>query len=236
MMFTFPVSMMKAVAAANTHSLALARTSSQYAYAADHADWDLTAVTYEVNVNLTTLPANFETYYLIGNYDAAVGGTGFYIYNISGTYYLYVTWLASIQRTMSVTFSPSTATWLHLAVSLEDTGPEMEAIFYVNGSQQGSTQTNSNDPITTGSADPMTIGANTSGNNCLNGKIDDVRVWSDVRTSTEISNNRSAELSGSEAGLVAYWKLNNNGDDSQSDGTHDLTLSGSPSYSTDTPF
>ena len=39
----------------------------------------------------------------------------------------------------------------------------------------------------------------------LIGQLDDVRVWNDVRTSTEISNNYQKHLTGTEAGLVAYY-------------------------------
>lgn len=35
--------------------------------------------------------------------------------------------------------------------------------------------------------------------------LDDVRVWNDVRTAGEINNNKSIELTGGEANLVAYW-------------------------------
>ncbi|MEA2095553.1 MAG: LamG-like jellyroll fold domain-containing protein [Candidatus Cloacimonadota bacterium] len=43
---------------------------------------------------------------------------------------------------------------------------------------------------------------------CLDGKMDEVRVWSVARTETEISENMYNELIGTEPGLVAYYKLN----------------------------
>ncbi len=39
------------------------------------------------------------------------------------------------------------------------------------------------------------------------GVLSDVRLWGDVRTSAEISANYQSELTGSETGLVGYWKM-----------------------------
>ncbi|MEL7428319.1 MAG: LamG-like jellyroll fold domain-containing protein, partial [Bacteroidota bacterium] len=39
-------------------------------------------------------------------------------------------------------------------------------------------------------------------------KMDEVRLWNTARSGTEIANNRNIELSGSEANLIGYWKLN----------------------------
>ena len=39
------------------------------------------------------------------------------------------------------------------------------------------------------------------------GKIDEVRIWNTTRTQTEISNNMQGELTGNEAGLIAYYKM-----------------------------
>ncbi len=41
----------------------------------------------------------------------------------------------------------------------------------------------------------------------LRGSIDDLRLWSDVRTETEIKANRFKQLTGTESGLVSYWKF-----------------------------
>jgi len=44
----------------------------------------------------------------------------------------------------------------------------------------------------------------------LSGAIDDYRVWNKVKTGAEISANYNKELTGSETGLVAYYKFSNN--------------------------
>ena len=40
-------------------------------------------------------------------------------------------------------------------------------------------------------------------------QIDEVRIWDDARTQSEIRANMHAELSGSESNLVAYYKMSN---------------------------
>jgi len=72
------------------------------------------------------------------------------------------------------------------------------------------------------------------------GLIDEVRIWNIARSATDIQNNMSKELTGSEAGLVGYW----NCDDSPSSSTlsdktiygNNGTLNGGVSFSSDTPF
>lgn len=69
----------------------------------------------------------------------------------------------------------------------------------------------------------------------LDAKVDDIRAWSDARTSGEISANYNVELVGNEANLEGYWKVNNAATDETAN-ANNLTLSGSPAYSTDIPF
>jgi hypothetical protein len=107
-------------------------------------------------------------------------------------------------ETESVAWTPSTATWYHLAVTWDPTANECK--FYVDGSQQGATQTVTANSIFD-STSKLLIGAQNeaSPSQFCDGVIDDVRIWNDVRTITEIANNRSIELTGSEANLAAYW-------------------------------
>jgi hypothetical protein len=76
------------------------------------------------------------------------------------------------------------------------------------------------------------------------GILDDVRIWSDVRTPQEISSNKDSALDGSEAGLMAYWKLDGTaGQDISSvtdDSPNSYTLTGGgsplPQYHASTPL
>ncbi|MBI9038307.1 MAG: T9SS type A sorting domain-containing protein [Bacteroidales bacterium] len=82
---------------------------------------------------------------------------------------------------------------------------------YVNGVSATSISANIWQHITvttiTGiNADDFDIGR--QGSNFLTGKIDEVRIWNDVRTEMKIRENMYKELVGTEDGLVAYYKMN----------------------------
>jgi hypothetical protein len=51
------------------------------------------------------------------------------------------------------------------------------------------------------------------------GDLDDLRIWSGVRSETEINNHMNVELLGHEAGLQAYWKFNDGDGQTASDAT-----------------
>mgnify|MGYP003669514198 CR=1 FL=1 len=58
--------------------------------------------------------------------------------------------------------------------------------------------------------DDLRVGGreNNPAGNYFTGEIDDVRVWSTVRTQTEIQNNLDTTLTGTEPGLAGYWNFN----------------------------
>ena len=66
------------------------------------------------------------------------------------------------------------------------------------------------------------------------GHFDELRIWTDIRTAQEISDNYQTELVGNEANLVGYWKFNNDLTDETSN-SYDLTGVNSPTFSTDIP-
>ncbi len=102
--------------------------------------------------------------------------------------------------------------WTHIAITYDG---ESEMKVYINGTQQSLNQE--------GQTDGALIG--TSENNfsigyphvhpglqelvpCFSGYIDEVRVWTDVRSATEIQQNMETGLEGDEVGLDAYWNMN----------------------------
>ncbi len=97
--------------------------------------------------------------------------------------------------------------WHHLCLTVDR---DANVSFYVNGkldnavSLDGETGNLSNDY-------PLLIGIdyNKGGNDefPFSGLIDEVRIWNDVRTITEIRANMCKTLIGNESGLVAYYKM-----------------------------
>nr|NQU93918.1 T9SS type A sorting domain-containing protein [Bacteroidota bacterium] len=108
----------------------------------------------------------------------------------------------------------------------------IDPIIYINGVVSSTLPANawSHVAITTTTsinANGFMIG---SSGHYLDGKMDEFRLWSDVRTQAEIRANMYQEVAGGEAGLVAYYKLNETtgttANDSQTSGTYDGTLTG----------
>ena len=87
--------------------------------------------------------------------------------------------------------------WYHIAAVNESGSRKL----YVNGVEQ----TLSGTALTVqANNDPVKIGCDYSAR-YFDGKIDEVRIWNDARTETEIRQNMYQELNGNEAGLVAYY-------------------------------
>jgi hypothetical protein len=108
-------------------------------------------------------------------------------------------------------------TWYHVALVHDNSANTLK--WYVNGTEHN-TNTSVNIGTNTGS---FWLGTNENGSKWFDGKIDEVRIWNDIRTASEIADNKDDELVGNESGLVAYYKM--------SDGTGTtLTDNSSNSY------
>jgi len=92
--------------------------------------------------------------------------------------------------------------WYHVAVTVDG----IVCTMYLNGVQVD--QENFSGTRLTGSQ-PVQIGRYNAGSLQLwDGKIDEVRIWNTVRTKAEIRANMYKELTGTETGLIAYYKFN----------------------------
>lgn len=89
-----------------------------------------------------------------------------------------------------------TGAWHHIAVTFSSGTVE----YFLDGVSKGTSSGSGN--VYNGTS---TFKIGTEGSNYLNATLDDVRVWNVVRTGTEINNNKSANLTGNETGLVGYW-------------------------------
>ena len=96
--------------------------------------------------------------------------------------FLWYTDGSTIGGNLSVSWTPSTDTWYHIAVTKSGTTVK----FYVNGAQQGLDQTGSNATIHNGTA-PFEIGQWIDDVGNFDGFTDEVGVWSRALTLAEIS-------------------------------------------------
>jgi len=230
---------------ANSNSIDLEAGSSQYLSITDGSQTGLdlsSALTLEAWVKLESQPATNANFLFISKDGTASDvnrGYSFSYNNISDTYYLrlFVSEATDVSDydTLQVVSPLSTDTWTHVAVSwLAST---KTAKFYVNGSQVGSDAVGSNVSSLYNNATPFTIGAWTFNNpySYFDGLMDEARVWSDVRTESEIADNMEVDISSSEAGLVSYWKFEDNLLDENAN-NNNLSNNGTATFSTDVPF
>lgn len=118
-------------------------------------------------------------------------------------------------------------TWTHVAFSYDPTGTP-KATCYINGVLVSLTKRGDGlegAPIIT-STNELRIGKRGDGSYLFKGKLDEVRIWSVVRTQAQIQANKDIELSGNEAGLIAYYKMNEGSGSSITDNKASGTLTG----------
>src|SRR3990167_2725911 len=125
---------------------------------------------------------------------------------------------------VQVAWSPSTDTWYHIAVTFASN----QVKFYVNGSQQGVTQTSANSS-TADTANNLTIGAGSGDEGTW--QMDDIRLYNTVITDFS---DKSQELVGNEPGLAAYYPFETDIATTSSSTSTSTSTSSSTSTSTST--
>lgn len=227
------------VQAANTHSVDLESGSGQYFSITDAAQTDLdlsSDFTLETWIKLESVPTSGNYYSIIGKWDDT-GNNRQYVLNYEnnsgvGALRIYTSSDGTNNENDAVSYTLSTGTWYHVAITKSGTS----ATFYINGSSIGSVSF-SNGAIYNGGAH-FTVGAidvQATARQLFDGLIDDVRVWNVARSAQEVADDMDTELNGNEVGLVGYWKFNNSLADLSANG-NTLTNNGSAVFSTDTGF
>jgi Concanavalin A-like lectin/glucanases superfamily/Putative metal-binding motif len=112
-------------------------------------------------------------------------------------------WLTTVA---DANFNYVAGTWYHIAYVVTPTNYKI----YINGVLAANVNISGGTPLLYNSSHLLTIGRPGSTYNLehFEGQIDEVRVWNTARTQTDIQNNRGIALSGSEPGLVRYYRLN----------------------------
>lgn len=107
--------------------------------------------------------------------------------------------------TLNYTWAPEVGRWYHVAYVFDDAANTH--LLYVDGVQVASGSVNNSITYDTR---PVHLGADSTGdtaNHFFAGKLDDVRIWSVARAAGDIAAARFLRLNGNEAGLAAYWRL-----------------------------
>ena len=224
--------------ASNVASIDLELSSSQYLSVADTASLSITGdITIEGWFKVEQLPSTAGSVFALVQKDAANRS---YSLNIITTnklrmnYFSNNSTVTTLDSTNAILVAGDVGNWVHIAITVDVSA--QTAVMYKNGSSVAVTQTTTNATSIADTNAPFTIGSIGAGTAQLfDGLIDEVRVWSDIRTGTEISDNYEKELVGNEAGLVGYWKLNNDLLDETAN-NNDLTNNNSATFSTDVPF
>lgn len=220
----------------NTHSLDLELDSSQYTYAGDSADLSITG---DLTIEFWIKPESNTYYtiidkssYIVQIFNSAGDGYKIYLYIRDNT--------TSAHRHCYWDYEVGLDTWKHITITYDLS--ENKAELYINSVSQTQKSMSGSVSAIKNEATVLNLGAYQGPTQFFDGLLDEVRIWNDIRTLTEISDNDQLQLQGDEVNLIAYWTLNNTQEDkgettdpagSDSD---DLTLVNSPIYSEDVPF
>lgn len=179
--------------------------TNAYVSIADNSSLHLSnTITIEAWVYPTNLTGRFSIYSTrrnndAGSYQLEVGngdvGTWSNRVSVSGI----GTWIA---QTYDNAISPNV--WSHIVYIRSGTGAGTHKI-YVNGVEQTLISDDAYSFVDNSSV--KLIGTGTNLANDFAGQIDEVRIWNDVRTQSEIAGNMCMTLKGNETGLAGYWRF-----------------------------
>jgi hypothetical protein len=183
-------------ATGQNYSLTLNGTSQYFWALGTSENFPGSAITVEAWI----YPSNLTGTHTIA---AKYGGSGQgFLFETSGTGLKGTVYLSASTTVTAGTLS--TGMWHHVAMTWIAGG---SITLYVNGISVGTSGTTSAGTYVSNNENLM-IGDYSS--NYWNGSIDEVRIWNDVRTATEIKANIYKEISSptGDASLIAYYKLN----------------------------
>lgn len=167
-----------------------------------------------------------ESYVTLGEIISKWDGTNGFQFDVNATGVLTIRGFnAGVQRNVSSIGGMPIGEWVHVAGTLDMSGwTSATCKLFVNGIDIPALLNQSGAIVALIQAGNLQVGAANS-LNFFDGEISDARVWSTVRTQAQIRDNMHKQLVGNEAGLVAYFKLDGNFNDSTAN-ANNLTGSG----------
>jgi hypothetical protein len=230
---------------ANTHSADFEKANEEYAYRAGASCVGLNFTqdfTIEAWIKRRTGSGNDDyTICMKGNEPSTIQWYfGFLRHATAGLNKLYVVYSTNgsslITASSSQQIIPENE-WHHIAVSRKYSNGLFR--FYYDGNPIGTEDDPDNLTLYTGTGNFQIGRTNSYPEHWMDGAIDELRIWNDIRSESEIDTNKDVQLTGSESGLVAYYQFNNTWNDLTSNGNH-VTPEGAgsevPEFITDVPF
>lgn len=229
----------------NTHSIDYELSSTQFSSRADTASLSVTGdLTVEAYVKLEQLPSTAGTRFTIMSKFGDTGGDAdkrSYRIAITSSDKFEIIWSADGTGDNNDIWDSDASVgaigiWQHLAVTLDVSA--QQPLFYFNGAVTAGTRTAQNGTATSIDDNDVDFAIGdtpkTSTRTYFDGKINNARLWSDIRTAGEILANRDKVIELA-AGLEGSWYAQNNHLDLTGN-SNDLTASGGPVFSSDVPF
>lgn len=209
-------------------------SSTQYAARASGSlTGTLSSITDDISVEAWIKPESYASLMTIASRYSS-GGWIFRI-NASGQLALLGYNGATNNERFTSYVSVSLDKWQHVAGTMDLSGNA--GTLYINGVSVTVDTSGGTGSISTFSAlGDFSIGSITGAGQLFDGKIADVRVWSGLRSATEIRDNMNQYLTGSETNLIGYWTLNGNFNDSTSSANNLTASGGVVATNTDNPL
>jgi hypothetical protein len=227
----------------NTHSTDIELSSSHYWSIADASQTglDITGdMTISAWVNWETEPSvGQDRNTIVAKFDHSSGNTKAYQWAIQYTggaakHYLLIADASSegSEVTETLDTQPSAGTWYNYVVTYTAASDDVQ--FYLNGTADGTAQNSGKTSMqNTGTAFTIATALNSGSlTRNMDGKIDDVRIWSRVLNSTEVGLLYTDPCNADNgASLQGWWVFDNSGLDETAN-NNDLTANNSVGFTT----
>ncbi len=138
----------------------------------------------------------------------------------------------NVQSSAAIITGGDVGNWVHVAVALDVS--TASSTIWKNGSIVSSTNNGGSSRAIADKTSDVFIGRGDGAGN-FDGHVDEARIWNDMRTDGEISDNYDIQIDGSSVGLAGYWRFNDSLLDETSN-NNDLTNNNTATYNASVPF
>ena len=216
-----------------TNSLDLESSSSQYATKATPANISFTD-DYTLEAIFTLESYTGAEQIIVGRRNGTTEGWSLSV-NANGQLVATAQRIAANNRVLTSARILPLGEPIHVAVT-QDHSANVHAM-YINGESVSFTNTTTGTitAIVQGTSDLRVGALSSSASLYFDGRLQEVRVWNTIRTSTQINDNMGQMLTGSETNLVAYYPFSTNLNDLTANANH-LTGSGGAAVSAGNVF